>query len=123
MKILKILGTAAQIAAPIAIGAVTGSPEVGATVGAAMLGGKGMKVAGKSEKLMGKDRPHKIAAPAVAVGTGGLAAVLIPGFEDRLREVICEICERPGLVLAIPGLLAVLAHQLGDNVKKLRGDD
>ena len=103
MKILKILGTVVQVAAPVVAG-VVGSPALGAVVATAMGGGKAMKAVGK--KIGAEtDRPHKVAAPAVAVGTQipgrfvdcqvyllrlGIEAPFVKGYPIRRRNLTTQ---------------------------------
>lgn len=125
IKPFKLLGKILLGAAPVIAGVVAG-PGAGVIV-AGVMGAAGLtKKAGKviEEKgipdlLEPGHRPHKMAAPAVAVGLPLLLAPLIPQeIMDQIQGVACQICDNP---MAIVGIVLVFWHSMVGNLQKLGG--
>jgi hypothetical protein len=119
IKPFKILGTILQTAA-IPITALVAGPAAGALVAAGM-GAAGLtKKAGKKLEEKTGARAHKILSPAVAVSVpAALAPWVAPEAMGQICDVVVRACEQPALIASLPGLVAILAHVLGGNVKKV----
>lgn len=122
IKPFKLLGQILLGAAPVVAGVVAGpgaAAVVAAGMGAAGLtkkAGKVIEEKGIPDLLEPGHRPHKVAAPAVAVGLPmALASFLPPDVLDPIKDVACRVCENP---LALVGVLTVFWHSMVGNLQK-----
>lgn len=121
MKLGKILEGALKVAAPVAAGAVAG-PEVGALVAAGLGAGAGGKAAGKAVEAKTGIRAQKILGPLAAVAVPALLTELLdPSAMDAVCKAMEAACAHPGLLVALPGILAILTHDGAQNVAKTAG--
>ena len=122
MRIGDILQKIAIVAVPVVAGAVAG-PEVAAVTVAALGAGGAAKLHGKSVERRGGRPHHKVTAPLAAVGASvGIGSTVGPESIERLcgavQAALDAACANPLLLLAIPGVYAVLSHQTVGNLRK-----
>ena len=118
IKPFKLLGQILLGAAPVVAGVVAG-PGAAAIVAAGM-GAAGLtKKAGKKIEAKTGIRPHKVVAPAVAVGLPMALASFLPSeVMEPIRDIACKICDNP---MAIVGILTVFWHMMAGNLQKTGG--
>ena len=115
IKPFKLLGNLLLGAAPVVAGLVAG-PGAGVIVAAGM-GAAGLtkKAGHKIEEKTGL-RPHKVAAPAVAVGLPMALASFLPNeVMEPIRDVACRVCDNP---MAIVGIVTVFWHTIVSGMGK-----
>jgi hypothetical protein len=123
LNVWKILKGAVVKGGPAAIALALKQPEIAATLAAASIAGDVTKYAGKAVEDRTGWRPHKIAAPAAAVGAGVVTVqALDPTVPAQICAVVGQLCADPALLATVPGLVMVLWQVIASGSFKVKPD-